>query len=76
MAKVFKFSAYVVDPSDEFSTNDRFEDCLIWLTQNELNLNHLKIESADIGEWDDDHPLNFYDCPETEYEKYFQEEQK
>ncbi len=73
MAKVFKILAYVVDVAGEFSTDDRFEDCLIWLTQNEFNLNHLKIESTDIGEWDDDHPLNFYDCPLSEYEKYFKE---
>lgn len=75
MAKVFKFSAYVVDPCDEFSTNDRLEDCLIYCTQNDINLRHLKIESADIGEWEDDHPLNYLSCPKAEFEKYFKEKQ-
>lgn len=74
MAKVFKISAYVVDANDEFSTNDRLEDCLVYCTQNDINLGHIKIESADIGEWYDDHPLNFYNCPVAEYEKYFKKD--
>ena len=73
MAKVFKFSAYVVDPNGEFSTDDRFEDCLIYCTQNDISLRHLKIESADIGEWEDGHPLNYLNCPTAEFEKYFKE---
>jgi hypothetical protein len=71
MAKVFKFSAYVVDASEEFDTDDRLEDCLIYCTQNDISLRHLKVESADIGEWDDDHELNFFNCPQKEFEKYF-----
>lgn len=73
MAKVFKISAYIVDGAGEFQTDDRLEDCLIWCTQNDLNLEHLKIDSADIGEWDDDHPLNYVDCGVEEFEKYFKE---
>lgn len=71
MAKVFKISAYIVDASDEFDTNDRLEDCLIYCTQNDITLRYLNIESEDIGEWDDDIPLNFCNCPEAEFEKYF-----
>lgn len=73
MAKVFKIQAYIVDCNGEFETEDRLEDCLVWCTQNDLNLQHLKINSADIGEWDDDHPLNYFDCPEAEFKKYFKE---
>ena len=28
-------------------------------------------EEVDIGEWDDDNPLNQNNCPIEEYEKYF-----
>ena len=73
MPKLFKITTYLVDCNDEFVTDDRLEDCIIYCTQNDLDLRHTKIESADIGEWDDDHPLNYMDCPETEYEKYFKE---
>ena len=73
MAKLFKIQAYIVDPNGEFSTDDRLEDCLIYCTQNDLHLEHLEIQSADIGEWDDDHPLNYFDCPEAEFKKYFKE---
>lgn len=73
MAKVFKIEAYVVDSNGEFKTEDRLEDCLIYCTQNDLNLRHLKINSADIGEWDDNHILNHINCSETEFKKYFKE---
>ena len=73
MAKLFKIEAYIVDFCEEFETEDRLEDCLIWCTQKDLNLEHLKIDSADIGEWHDEHPLNYMDCPKAEFEKYFKE---
>lgn len=71
--KLFKISAYIVDYNDEYETEDRLEDCLIWCTQNDLDLRHLKIDAANIGEWDDDHSLNYIDCPESEFKKYFKE---
>ena len=70
MAKIFKISAYVVDPMDEFN-NESLKDCLIYCTQNDIELNHMRIDSADIGGWDDDNRLNYYDCPIIEFEKYF-----
>lgn len=73
MAKLFKIQAYIVDPNGEFYTDDRLEDCLIYCTQNDLNLDHLKIQSVDLGEWDDDLPINKFNCPEAEFEKYFKE---
>ena len=73
MAKLFKIQAYIVDYNDEYKTEDRLEDCLIWLTQNELTLKHLKIDSTDLGEWHDEHPLNYISCPEAEFKKYFKE---
>jgi hypothetical protein len=73
MAKLFKIQAYIVDPNGEFDTDDRLEDCLIYCTQNDLNLDHLKIQSVDLGEWDDDLPINKFNCPESEFQKYFKE---
>lgn len=75
MPKLFKITTYVVDSNDEFATDDRLEDCLVYCTQNDLRLRHTGIESTDIGEWDDDHPLNYYNCPKAEFEKYFKEKQ-
>lgn len=74
MAKVFKISAYVVDMNDEFDTEYDIEDCIIYCTQNDFHLDHLTIDSADIGEWHDEHPLNYVDCPLEEFEKYFKKE--
>lgn len=74
MAKVFKISAYIVDYLDEFDDNERLADYLEYITQNDdIILARPQVESADIGEWDDDHPLNFLDCQVAEFEKYFKE---
>ena len=72
MAKIFKISAYIVDYLDEFDDNQRVADYLEYITQNDdIILKHPQIESADIGEWHDDHPLNWRCCPKEECEKYF-----
>ena len=72
MARIFKVSAYMVDPMGEFNESS-CEDCLVYCTQNDMSLRHIKVDSADIGEWDDDLPVNKFDCPITEFEKYFKE---
>ena len=72
MPKIYKITTYLVDGSDEFN-DASLEDCLVYCTQNDLNLEHTKIQSADIGPWYDDHPLNYYNCPKEEFEKYFKE---
>ena len=74
MPRIYKITTYLVDCSDEFN-DASLKDCLVYCTQNDLNLEHTKIQSADIGEWNDDHPLNYYNCPKAEYEKYFKEKQ-
>lgn len=70
MAKIFKVSAYVVDSIDEFDESS-LEDCLIYCTQNDISLRYLKVNSADIGEWDDDLPVNRLDYGVEEFDKYF-----
>lgn len=73
MAKLFKIQAYIIDYGDEFCNNEYLKDYLVQCTKHDLNLKHLKTQSVELGEWDDNHPLNYVDCPESEYEKYFKE---
>jgi len=47
----------------------------MWRLRDELLVDHIHLTSADVGEWHDDHPLNYMDCPEAEYEKYFKKTQ-
>ena len=70
MAKVFKISAYVVDPDDEFDESS-LENCLVWCTQDDISLRHIKVDGVDIGEWDDNLPVNYTNCGIEEFEKYF-----
>lgn len=72
MAKLFKLTAYLVDFNDTFDESN-LEDYLIWRLRDELDIDHIHLSSADIGEWHDDHPINNYNCHEVEYEKYFKE---
>ena len=72
MAKLHKMSAYLVDIEGKFDDSN-LEDYLIWRLKDELDIDHIHLTSADIGEWYDDHPINNYNCPEAEYEKYFEE---
>ena len=70
MAKIYKISGYVIDACDEYDENH-----VEWLIErySDLSVHHLHIESADVGEWDDDHTLNRWGCPVSECEKYFKE---
>jgi hypothetical protein len=72
MAKLFKLTAYLTDIDSSFGEQD-LEDYIMWRLRDELLVDHIHLTSADIGEWHDDHPLNYMDCPEAEYEKYFKE---
>jgi len=70
MAKLFKLSAYLIDENDAFDEQD-LEDYFIWRLSEEFSADHVHLESADIPDWTEDHPLNNINCPEEEYEKYF-----
>ena len=72
MAKLYKIQTYFLDYNDEFKTASRIALALKCRMYGGI-LEHLYIAEADIGEWDDNHPLNIVDCPEAEYEKYFKE---
>lgn len=72
MAKLYKIETYLLDYNNDFRDSEILKNYLDY-RMNYGFLNHIKIDVADIGEWDDDHPLNIVDCPEEEYEKYFKE---
>ena len=53
--KAYKVELLVLDHDDIGVCKETFEDIEYHLTQ------VMSIESKEIGEWDDDHPLNFGD---------------
>ena len=69
MAKIIKFSGYLVDPNGCYGHDD-IEYVLDRYLYDAV-LKSLKIEEVDIGEWYDNHPLNYIDCGVEECEKYF-----
>ena len=70
MAKIFKIEGYYIDPNGGWSA----EDLQIELEENyDLIDKHIKVQERDIGEWEDDNPLNYCNSPESECEKYFKE---
>ena len=75
MAKLFKIQAYFVDANDNFETAEDLTDFLSWRTEQFICLKHAHTEMVDLGEWYDEIPINYVICPESEFEKYFQEEQ-
>ena len=68
MAKIYKISGYVIDVNDEWNENE-----LRWFLENDVTIKHFKAEDADLGEWYDEHPLNYCNSPIEECEKYFKE---
>jgi hypothetical protein len=72
MAKLHKISAYLIDTEGRFNDTN-LEDYILYRLYEELDMDHFHVESADIGPWHDDHPVNKYGCHEEEYEKYFKE---
>lgn len=75
MAKLFKVTTYIVDYNDDFDKSN-IEEYLVYETQKHFDLQHMQIAEADLGEWYDEHPINYIDCPKAEFEKYFKENTK
>ena len=69
-SKLYEIQGYVLDVHGDY--DDDYVEYLIE-RYSDLSAAHFKVESADIGEWHDDHPLNYLNCPIEEYEKYFKE---
>lgn len=72
MAKLFKVTTYIVDYNDEFDS-ENVKEYLDYCTQRHFLLDHIKVDEAELGEWYDEHPLNYINCPKAEFEKYFKE---
>lgn len=72
MAKLYKVQFYLTDPNNDFETSEDLKDYLDWKVRYGF-MKHMHITSVDVGEWEDEHPLNQIDCPESEYKKYFNE---
>ena len=69
MAKIFKFTGYFIHPNGDLDA----DDVKVELEERTVDAiaHHVKVKEVDLGEWDDDHPLNACDCPLEECEKYF-----
>ena len=68
MAKIFKISGYLIDANGDCTA----DDIEVYLDSFDYAFTqHIKAEERDIGEWYDDHPLNYYFISKEECEKYF-----
>lgn len=72
MANIIKFSGYLIDPNEDYRDNGDVADTLERYT--DMFTQHLHEEVVDIGEWDDESPLNYGNCDLAECEKYFKKE--
>jgi hypothetical protein len=70
MAKIHKISGYVVDVHNNF-TEIGLE---VALERMAVHTQQLHVETADIGEWEDNNPLNYSNCDLAECEKWFSKE--
>ncbi len=68
MAKIFEFHGYYVDPNDDYDA----EELEILLSEKfDIMSHHIKVDERDIGEWEDENPLNYTDCHISECMRYF-----
>lgn len=68
MAKIFKISGYLVDPIGDYPVDYLKRDIE---TSYDMIGQHVHVEEADIGKWDDESPLDYDNCDLAECEKYF-----
>lgn len=68
MAKIHKISGYLVDPNCDYS-----EEELKLFMEKRLDgvFQQLHIDTAEIGDWEEDNPLNYRNCDLAECEKWF-----
>lgn len=69
MAKIFKVSGYLVDVDGDFDVSEVVAEISFGL-DGMIN-QHIHVEESDIGEWDDESPLNYDNCDLADCEKYF-----
>lgn len=69
MTKLYRATVYVVD-YPEMGEEMIVEEIT---RSHHISINLGDLDTAEIGEWHDDHPLNEYGC---DYESYFSKEDK
>ena len=70
MARIHKINGYLIDTNGDYSA-DNIETAITERSGLDVFSQHLCIETAECGEWADEHPLNKLDCDVAECEKYF-----
>lgn len=68
MAELHKISGYLLDIDGAYFEGEIEEYIRNWT---DLIPRHFHTETVDIGEWEDDNPLNYTNCDLAECEKYF-----
>lgn len=71
MANIIKFSGYAIDSDGDYCKGD-IMDIIERCT--DMCVQHLHEECVNIGEWEDDSPLEYNNCDLAECEKYFKKE--
>ena len=69
--KAYKVELLVVDHDDMGAEGIEIELGNTEFANHCMHPRVMKVVEKDIGEWDDDHPLNSYDTMEKEYKKLF-----
>ena len=69
MAKIFKVSGYLIDADNLYKLSG-IEGGIEYALDGMIH-QHIHVEEADIGEWDDESPLNHDNCDLADCEKYF-----
>ena len=59
MAKIFKISGYLVDPIGDYQADYLRRDISEGY---DMIGQHIHVEEADIGKWDDESPLDYDNC--------------
>lgn len=67
MAHIFRFSGYCVDPNGDFDS-ESVEQKIVYALE---FTQQLHIEESNEFEWDDDLPVNSFNCDMAHLEKYF-----
>ena len=69
MARIFKITAYMVDANEDFNASSIKDEIK---NIDDIIVKNVEVIEKDIGEWDDDHPLNRFNSPIEECTKYFE----
>lgn len=69
MAKIFKVSGYIVDVNGDYNVDEVIAEVRAGF-DGMIN-QHIHVEESDIGELDDESPLNYDNCDLADCEKYF-----